>query len=289
MDLLLPFLAGIVYVAGALLLKRAADLRADVWRTTRICNFTISVMFLPLWLLGGSITSWSAWWQPAITAALFVIGQVFSLLALNVGDVSVATPVLGIKILLVGLLTTVLLGQKISASLWIAAALSSAAVALLNLNRGGAHRRVGLTIVMAAAAATSYALFDVLVQKWSPHWGAGRFLPVMMGFVALYSVGLRGRQRLIQPAPHAARWVAVGALCLGLQGLMFVTPIALHGNATTANVLYGARGLWSVVAVWLVGHWFDNRERQLGRDVLASRFVGAVLLTIAILLVLLKS
>ena len=92
MELVFPFLAGIVYVAGALLLKRAADLGADVWRITRICNFTIAAFFMPTWFLGGS-TSWNLLWQPAVAGLLFVVGQVFSLLALKIGDVSVAIAV----------------------------------------------------------------------------------------------------------------------------------------------------------------------------------------------------
>jgi hypothetical protein len=289
MVLLFPFFAGIVYVAAALCLRRAADLGADVWRALRICNCTIAIMFVPLLLLGGSISSWKLLWQPAITASLFAAGQVFSLLALNVGDVSVATPVLGLKILLVGVLTTTLLGQKLGPNIWIAAGLSSGAIALLNVNRGERHHRVGTTILLAMLAALAYALFDVLVQKWSPGWGAGRFLPIMMGFVAAYSLPLRGRKSEHPPERLADAWVAGGAVCLGVQGLMFVTPIALHGNATVANVLYSSRGLWSVIAVWLVGHWFGNRERHLGASVLIWRLIGAALLTAAIVIVLLDA
>jgi drug/metabolite transporter (DMT)-like permease len=285
MELVFPFLAGIVYVAGALLLKRAADLGADVWRITRICNFTIAAFFLPTWFLGGS-TSWNLLWQPAVAALLFVVGQVFSLLALKIGDVSVATPVLGLKILLVAMLTAMLLHETPAPSLWTAAILSSGAIALLNFNRGAAHHHVGRTIILASAAAAAYALFDVLVQKWSPNWGAGRFLPSMMFFVALFSCFLGTRAQKKPPLAKAAPWLAGGAACLGLQGMMFVTPIAIYGNATVANVLYSGRGLWSVLAVWLVGHWFGNRERHLGRSVLAWRFVGAVLLLAAILIVL---
>jgi drug/metabolite transporter (DMT)-like permease len=284
-------LAGIVYVVAALLLKRAADLGADVWRTARVCNFTTALLFAPLALLGGSIPGWQLGWQPALVAVLFVAGQVFSLLALNIGDVSVATPVLGVKILLVALLTTTLTGEHIGARLWMAALLSSAAVALLNLTGRHPHHRVGTTIFLAALAAAAYALFDVLVQKWSPAWGAGRFLPLTMFFVAAWSVALRplGRKRdsVIRTENVAARrFVLAGAGGLALQAILFVSSIALYGQATVANVLYSSRGLWSVLSVWLVGHWFANRERQQGRRVMAWRLVGAALLLAAIVIVL---
>lgn len=287
--LLLPLLAALVYVTGALLLRRAAQGGADAWRMAWAANLLSAVVFSPLLLLGGTLQPLPQWGQPAAVALLFVLGQVFTFRALQSGDVSVATPVLGLKIILVALLTTVLLRDALTPVLWAAAALSSAAVALLNFTGGGAHHRVGMTIVLSALAAASYALFDVLVQKWSPAWGVGRFLPVMMGFVAGYSLLLR-----FVPAtrgrgtPRAALpWMMPGALCLAVQGVMFVSAIALYGQATVANVLYSSRGLWSVLAVWLVGHWFGNRERHLGARVLVLRLCGAALLTLAVVLVLL--
>jgi hypothetical protein len=68
---------------------------------------------------------------------------------------------------------------------------------------------------------------------------------------------------------------------------MFITSISIWRQVTSANVLYSSRGLWSVVAVWAVGHWFANQEQHLGARVLAWRFVGAFLLMAAIVMVLL--
>lgn len=289
-QLLLPLLSAVVYVAGALLLKRASDLGADLWRTARFCNFTTAAFFAPLVLLGGTLPDVTQFWQPALVALLFVSGQVFTLLSLQVGDVSVATPVLGLKILLVALLTTALIGEELTAALWIAAALSSAAIGLLHVGEARSHSRVTLTVLMAGSAAAAYALFDVLVQKWSPSWGVGRLLPAIMGFVVVYSPLLRGpaRARVANRGIEPTAWVAGGAVCFAVQSLMIVGAIAVYRNATVANVLYSSRGLWSVVAVWVVGHWFANREHHYGARVLAWRLFGAVLLTAAIVIVLLR-
>jgi len=291
LHLLLPLVSAIVYVAAALLLKRASDLGADVWRTTRVINYTAALVAVPLWMLGGTIPASTLWWQPPLAGVLFYAGQIFSLLALNTGDVSVATPVLAVKILLVAVLTTVLIGDPIGARLWTAAALSSAAIALLNVSPGHSHRRVGTTILLAALGATAYACFDVLVQKWSPAWGAGRFLPLAVTSAALYSIPLRrfdapGSAPNEQTSPAYTPWLAAGAVCLAVQGLMFITSISLYRQATSANVLYSSRGLWSVVAVWGIGHWFSNREQHLGARVLVWRLVGAILLMAALIMVL---
>jgi drug/metabolite transporter (DMT)-like permease len=302
LHLFLPLISAILYVVAALLVKRASDLGADVWRTTRIINYTSLLVAAPLWLFGGTIPSPTLWWHPPVAGVLFFAGQIFTLLALNTGDVSVATPVLGLKIVLVALLTTALIGDPIGARLWTAAALSSAAVGLLNANwgvdrgveRARAHTRARTTILLAALGAVAYACFDVLIQKWSPAWGPGRFIPIAMASAAAYSLPLRrfgaptvGRVSGEQTRRAYTPWVIAGAACFAVQGLMFMSAISIYRQATSANVLYSSRGLWSVVAVWGIGHWFTNREQHLGARVLVWRFVGATLLMAAIVMVLL--
>ena len=58
-------------------------------------------------------------------------------------------------------------------------------------------------------------------------------------------------------------------------------------GATLANIIYSIRGLFSVLAVWAIGHWFTNDEKHLGASVLRLRLLGAALMVAAIVLVLL--
>lgn len=282
LHLILPLASAVVYVAAALFLKRANDAGAGVWRTTRACNFITAAFFAPLVLLGGTLPGAGLWWQPAIVALLFVLGQMLTVFALRVGDVSIATPVMGLKIILVALFIAALLREPLTSGLWLAAALSSAGIALLHFGGPSAESHVGATILLAGLAAASYALFDVLVQKWSPVWGAGRFLPVMMGFAAVYSLLLPRSQRDGARATEGNLWMWLGAACLALQAVMLVSSIAIYRHAATANVLYSSRGLWSVLAVWLLGRRLGIREGALGSRVLAWRLAGAAMLMAAI-------
>ena len=289
--LLFPFVASLLYVVAALFLKRAQQLGAGVLRTTFIANVAVGILFAALLPLGGSGQPWTQLWQPALVALLFIAGQVLAVLALSLGDVSVATPVLGAKTIFVAWFTTLLLATRLPWQLWCAAALSVAAIALLNLAPGAGpsagHRRVGRTLLFSMLAAASYALFDVLVQKWSPAWGAGRFLPIMFGLSAAMSLAFVPffRQPL-RAVPRAARpSLAMGTLFMALQSLSLVSGVAIFGDATAMNVVYSARGVWSVAAVWLVGHWFANTEAQLGGTVFRWRLAGAALMTSAIVLV----
>lgn len=287
-SLLMPFAASMIYVFGALFLKEASSRGAGLWKTAAITNGICAVVFSALWVLGGRLPGPASWGEPAAAAALFVAGQVLAFFALQHGDVSVATPVMGVKVVLVAFFATVIVGQQVPAATWAAAALSSAGIVLLSRGgRGGAGGRTGPAIVFGGLAAAAFALFDVLVQEWSPAWGAGRFLPVMMAFVALYSTGLlllsRRRKETVPSA--ARRPLVLGALFIAVQGLLLITALALYAKATTINVVYSARGLWSVAAVWWVGHWFGNSERDRGSSVFRARLLGAALLLSAIVLV----
>jgi len=74
---------------------------------------------------------------------------------------------------------------------------------------------------------------------------------------------------------------------MAIQAVSLIAAIAIFRKATTSNVIYSARGLWSVLAVWIVGHWFANRERDQGGSVFRARLVGAGLLLAAVTLAVL--
>jgi hypothetical protein len=58
--------------------------------------------------------------------------------------------------------------------------------------------------------------------------------------------------------------------------------IISFGSATTTNVIYNSRGIWSVLLVWSVGHWFANHEKAQGGRIMGRRLAGSALLLAAI-------
>jgi hypothetical protein len=92
----------------------------------------------------------------------------------------------------------------------------------------------------------------------------------------------------LRKMPAAAwPWLLGGCVLLALQAGSMAFALGLFGDATAVNIVYSARGLWSVAAVWLIGHWFSNEEQRLAPAVLRSRFIGAGLMLAAISLVVL--
>ncbi|MFO1450385.1 MAG: EamA family transporter [Opitutaceae bacterium] len=285
--LLLPLASSLGYVLAVLLVKRSAAYGVGLWRTTFVANVAMGLCFSPLWWLGGHPQPLQDLWQPLLAGALFFGGQVATFLALE-GDVSVATPVLGLKILMVALLSALLLHDPVPLKWWLAALLSTTAIVLLNTGgRGMVHRRLGATITWAALAAGAYALTDVLVQKWAPTWGVGRFLPLMFGSMGVYSFALIPRFHApLRSVPRAAwPWLLPGAVLLAIQAAGMSYTLGVFGDATAVNIVYASRGLWSVIAVWLIGHWFGNEEQSLPSHLLRNRLGGAVLMLAAIGLV----
>lgn len=280
--------AAMIYVVAVLALKRSAELGAGLWHSAVVSNLVAAGLFQVLLGFGGHVPL-SKWWQPCLIALLFLAGQLCALWALQSGDVSVATPLLSLKIIFVALFTTFLLRQNLPLSLWMAAILCTLGVAALNYR--GAHPlgvNVVPTLLGALGAATCYASFDVLVQKWSPGWGLGRLLPLVMSIVGVLSLGLVP----LFPSPLRAlsgetkRWLWGGAGLFALASLVFTSGVAHFGQATLANVLYSSRGIWSIGAVALFGSVFGLREGKLGASILRWRAAGAALMFAAIALAL---
>ena len=160
LHLLLPLASSFGYVAGVLLLKRSAAFGVGVWRTTFVANIMHAVCLAPLWFLGAGPDT-GTWWQPLVTGCLFFIGQVATFVAIERGDVSVATPVLGTKIILVALISALLLPDPIPLKWWIAALLSVAAIALLN-------RRPAANATNAPSAAIGPTVTAALQSGYRP-------------------------------------------------------------------------------------------------------------------------
>ncbi len=289
LPVLVALVSAFIYTVGALLVKRSSELGVGVWRTAFIANLLTGLFFLPLLLLGGTLHP-ELWWQPVLVCLCYLVGQWLNYITLDQGDVSVAVPVLGLKILLVALFVTLLGGETLRWQLWAASLLAVAGIGFLNRRAGHpAHHRIGRTIFTAGLTAVAFALFDVLVQRWSPIWGAGVFLPLTLGLGAVLSCGFIPLFRApLSAIPRTTwPWLLGGTAAIALQSLLFTFSIAQWGHAVSVNVSYSSRGLWSVLLVSWCGHWFKSREQELGRHVLAWRLAGAVLMMSAIVLVVL--
>ncbi len=289
--LLIPFVAGIVYSVASLLIKRAAEHGVGPWRTAFVCNLSVAILAAPFLLQGGDIPlPWGEWPQLVIVGTTFLVGQIFTFYAIERGALSIATPILGTKVIFVALFTVLLIGAAVPGKLWLAAFLTAGALFLFGGGNAtqASRTQFRLTALWAGLAAFNFAVTDVLVQKWGPHWGGARFGSLILLVCALLSFGMIPffSAPLCSLDAAGRKWLLWGAFFLGAQGAVLYYAIPRYGHATEINVIYNFRALTTVLLVWFLGHWFGNREREVGRAVMGRRLIGAVLLLTAIGLVL---
>ena len=285
--IVLPAAAALLFALAAMAVKRANQLGVDVWQTAFVVNISAGIIYSGLWFVGGPPVRMELWYQPTLIAICLFAGMVAQFVALHRGDVSVAVPVMGLKLLVVAIMSPIVVGESIPVQLWVAVALSLFGVTMLN--RGG-HRGNSSSFTIAVTsgllAAICFGTFDLLVAKWGQAWGVGRLLPCVFWINAVFSITcLRGfRSPLSSHSRPALAWLSFGALLISLQGLLFIGCLAVYGRAAQANVTYSIRGLLSVLLVWSVGRFFKNDEGRLASATLVNRLLGAVCLLSAIAL-----
>lgn len=284
--LLLPLLAALGYALAALMLKRATQGGAGPWRVSFITNAVQAAIFSLLWLWPAAHPATATHVGHAMISGLvFFVGQVFTFLALSRGDVSIATPVLGSKVVFVALFTVLFGAAVVTPAMWAAVGLTALATALLGMGRAAQPGAFARSLLYGFSAAAAFALTDVLQERWVKAWGFSHYAATMFLTVGVLSLALVPFfHESLRALPAVAwRWALAGGGLLAVQAVGVAWSIVALG-ATTTNVLYNSRGVWSVVLVWTVGHWFGNSERTQGRAVMWRRLAGSALLLVAILL-----
>jgi drug/metabolite transporter (DMT)-like permease len=287
MHLLLPLLAAIAFAAGSLVYKRALSEGASLAHAVVVNNVVLGFTFLPLLVLDPHPVPWNQIHLPAITATSFVMGHLLNVASLRVGDVSVATPLLGAKVLFVALVAKFAFGEPITPLKTVAAALTTGGVLLTGITDFKPGRRAGVTTALALGCAAAFSVTDVLIQVWASRFGVFNFLALMFAALAVESLVLLpflGVRTLIAPAA-AWRWIGLAIGLSATQAILITGTIGIWKDAAGVNVVYGTRGLWSLVLVWWAGHWFGNAERhETSPGRMLTRAAGAVLILTAVVL-----
>ncbi len=274
---------------GMMLVKEAIRRGASPWTGTFLGNLWLAVIWVGVGVVRGEVIPLEVWTAAGVVGGLFLLGQVFTYLAFQYGDVSVATPVFGVKVLLVAVLTAVATSTAVPAAVWAGGAMASAGIVLIQWagpQSRGDRRRQWLTILLAFSAAFSLTVFDVALQAWARDWSGYAFLPVLFGSAGLLSCGLLpfvdSPRRIAEIG--ATKWMLGGTLLMAAQATGMCFSLAEFGDAPRVNIVYALRGLWGVILAWLFARQFGAAEAFLERAVMIRRLLGAILLTAAVLL-----
>lgn len=246
-------LNAVAYTGSALSLKAALARGVNAWQVSFWVNAGMAVLYLPFWLGADFDALRDHWFQPLLVAGIFFLGQLFTFTSLQFGDVSVATPLLGAKVVFVPLVAAGLSLDPVAPKWWFAAALSAAGVVVVTRavprrlvtvgatatvtattepdvavgDGGGAgdlghrHHHTGgntlLTVACSLLAAASFAFTDVLFQHWSRPVGVAGFIAGTYAALGVLNAAvylpLCGRVLFILPVSRAGRR-ALGLGCL---------------------------------------------------------------------------
>ena len=284
----LPLFCAVLAAFASILLKLAMDGGLGLTRFLFVSNWLTFILLLPLWYLGDGPVLWERIYWPIITSFVAMGGLVFTFLSLRIGEVSVVTPVAGIKVLFVALFSFFLVSEKVRGSWWTGAALTVMAVYLLGASGVVFRKRNAYAILAAVLGGAFFGLGDVLIQRWSAEFGFFRYIIISSGLIAVESFALMPFFHApLRAVPSKSwMWLITGTILLTLQWLALAYCFSYYGKATAINIIYGSRGLWSVLLVWMIGPLFGNTEKNAGRNIMLRRLAGAVLLCLAIALVI---
>ena len=289
LEYIAPLLAAFIYAIGALFSKTAFSGGVGVARTLVLYNWIMFLFFVPFAFFIAEAPAWDQWLWPFLAGTLFFFGQLTTFAAIRLGDVSVQSPIMGSKMVFVAFFTVFLGAGVVPSSWWWGACLSMMGIFLLSWSKVEYRANTWLAILIALMSAASFALCDVLVAGHARDFSITAFPLIMLGVNALLSLvvipffkeGYRAIPRVVWP-----RFIA-GGVTFAVQAVMIYLALSYYGKATAFNILYSSRGIWGVVLVWMLGHWFANTEsKEAGGWIMLARLSGAALMLVAILLVL---
>jgi drug/metabolite transporter (DMT)-like permease len=300
LHLLFPLFSSIVFVVGMIYAKNAIARGSSPWTGTFLANFWLAVSWGIFALITGRFLPVAVWWQAALVAASFVLGQVLTYLAYKHGDVSVATPIFGVKVIMVALMVSAWANEEIPGRVWIGAVLATVGVGFVQSGTRSPTataqhdlRKTILTIVLALGAAVCMSLFDVGLQAWvfrqpNPAVLATKFLPTVFVATGLFSCAvLPWADRPSRLASlGTTKPIVIGTLLMAANALSMSWSLSAYGDATRINIVYALRGLWAVALAWALARFFGGQESHHSARVMLLRLFGAALLTASVLVAL---
>lgn len=285
---LAALMAALIYAFASLNMKRCVGYGVGALRTFFITNYLFFLTLSPCWVFETTPAPEGQSWLPVVLGIITFMGALLGFLSIKHGDISVATPLLGTKVIFVAAFSSLFLDDAVPLSWWVAAGLTVIAVALFRKpGRAGSGGATWLTVLLALSSSACFAGMEVIIAGWGQSFGFFRLVILQHGIIILLSLGLIPwfREPLWEIPEKCWYWVLGAGVLMVIQFLLLNGSIAFFGNPTALNVIYSTRGLWTLLLVWWIGHHFDNHEKEVGRDVLYRRAIGTVSLLTAVILV----
>ncbi len=230
----------------------------------------------------------------ALSVGFYLLGQSSLFAALKRVEASRMAPLLGLKIVMLAVIVSFVLGHVLDTRQWLAVALSVAAAVMLQAGRGAVPAQA---FGFVLACCLCFAIADIYIIRLIDGLQAGAITSSVVisrlhagGLAMTLTYGLCGllfvplvvglrpytRTDWVAASQYASAWLLsmVGLYCcFGLVGVVF------------GNILQSTRGVMSVAIGAALAHlgWHEL-EQKIDRATLLRRLAAALLMTAAIAL-----
>ena len=246
----------------------------------------LSLLALPF-LLNSSFPPFEHVLLPIVGAtAYYLMAQVSLFSALKITEASRISPLLGLKILFIALLSVIALDKTFSLVQWGAVCLALVAGAILNWSgTPPPFKSVGFVLL----ACLGYSLSDINIRILVINLSAASILRgtlcgvaltyVFCGFICVILLTFMKRpdlQLIKETIPFSCFWF-VAMLCL-------FACFALI-NVMLGNIIQSTRGIMSIViAAGIAKAGYEHLEKKVPRGVFIRRIAAAVLMVVSIIM-----
>jgi len=280
------FCQSLSYVFSRLFVTRPGHSASGLFALSHVEMGIVAVAALPFVAAGGAPPA-GVYWRPLAGAVFFyLVGQGAMFATLRWTEASRISPLLGLKILVLALISWLCLGQTVAPLQWLAVVLSVAAAFALNWSGGALPGRAAIGV---AVCCVGYSLSDLNI-RWlvdaldSEGPLRATLLACCMCYVATGVLGAAFLPRArnlswstwVRAAPVALAWM--------LAMLFLFATFKLIG-VVFGNIVQSSRGLVSILMGALIARWgFVALEQRHGAGVLWRRAVAAALMMAAVAL-----
>ena len=203
------------------------------------------------WRIFGALT--------ACGLAVFVTGGTLLFMALQLGGVTVTTPITGTQVLWSAIIAAVLLGQPLNRKMMLGMLVSVVGVCLLALGRSGTlalSPRWWLAVPLATATALSWALSGVFVAYVLKR-GVNRFQAMavssLVGVLCINAIlAMGGNLSVYSATPGGVVLRLLLAGTLGMAGLLAFISALQHTTVASANALNSLQVGLAPLISWIV-------------------------------------
>lgn len=231
-----------------------------------------------------------------LTSIFAFVGFFFNYIAFLKGDISTTGPLMGLKIPFVALSSYLLLGERHGALVYLGVFLSMVSVGLLSWedrNKLKAKPKIGRPVLLMILATVLYAFSDTAIKvglRKIDSWNFSVHYLIVVGLLSLFIYPFIRNCPEIKLTPRAYGYLVLASLFMVGMTVLFFLSFKGGGNITIPNILLSSRGILVVLATFVLAHMAKNPilESQ-SRGTYVIRLMGAVLMTVAVALVVMKS